>query len=323
MRTLVTGATGLVGNNVVRLLLEQGQAVRVLMRSTSDRRPLADLDIEVVHGDLREPDAIRRACQGVEGVIHSAAFIQIGWTGLEISRAINVEGSRAVALAAREAGAKLVHVSTVDTLSPGSPDSSANEDSVGEKTPCAYVVSKREAEQAVLDEVDRGLDAVIVHPGFMLGPWDWKPSSGRMLIEVARRFTPAAPVGGMSVCDVRDVAAGILAALENGASGRRYILAGYNMTYFDCWKLFAEVAGGRGPLFRMGPLFRNLCGWSGDLAAKLTGNEGSVNSAAIKMSSLFHYYNSGRAQSELGYQSRHPEESVHEAWRWFSDYGYV
>ena len=74
--------------------------------------------------------------------------------------------------------------------------------------PCPYVVSKQAGEQAVRQQIEAGLDAVIVHPGLMFGPWDWKPSSGRMMLQVARNFTPMAPTGGCSICDVRDVAAG-------------------------------------------------------------------------------------------------------------------
>ena len=111
--------------------------------------------------------------------------------------------------------------------------------------------------------VQRGLQAMIVNPAFMLGPWDWKPSSGRMLLEVALRFSPAAPLGGVSICDVRDVAAGCLAALQRGQVGRQYILAGHNMTYFEAWKLFAEAAGRRGPWSQARPPLTTLIGWCG------------------------------------------------------------
>ena len=323
MLVLVTGATGLVGNNVVRLLLDRGDQVRVLARSTSDPRPLEGLKVDVFRADIQQQEELKRAAEGAQIVVHAAAQISFGWTGLEQARAVNVEGSRNVAKAALANGARLVHVSSVDTLSPASLEQPADEETVGEKIPCSYVVSKREAEEAVRQQTEQGLDAVIVNPGFMLGPWDWKPSSGRMLIEVGRRFTPLAPVGGVSVCDVRDVANGILSAAVKGSTGRNYILAGHNMTYFDAWRLFAKVAGGRGPVGKMGPLIRTVAGSTGDLWTKLTGREGDVNSAAIKMSSLFHCYSSARAEAELNYHCRPVEQSVEDAWKWFIDNGYV
>lgn len=324
MPILVTGVTGLLGNNVVRALLEQGETVRVLARQNCDPRPLEGLDVEVVRGDLRQADQVHQACRGVRAVVHSAAHVHIGWSGLEIARQVNVEGTRHVAAAARDAGVKMIHVSSVDALGVGSPDTPANEESpVQGKVQCPYVVTKRESEQVVLEAVDQGLDACIVNPGFMLGPWDWKPSSGRMLLEVARRFTPAAPTGGCSACDVRDVAAGILAALDQGQSGRRYILAGENISYFDLWELFAEVTGSKPPRMRFGPLMRALGGGWGDFMSKLTGREGDVNSAAIAMSSLFNYYSSDRAKAELGYQPRALRSSVEDAWQWFLEHGFV
>lgn len=168
-----------------------------------------------------------------------------------------------------------------------------------------------------------GLDAVIVNPGFMLGPWDWKPSSGRMLLQVARRFTPVAPIGGCTVCDARDVAEGILAAVEQGQSGRRYILGGHPMSYFDLWWLMADVSGGRAPFIKAGPLMRWIGGAAGDVQRCMTGREPDVNSAAVGMSSLFHYYSSARAEAELGYYRRPAREAVESAWDWFLRHGYV
>ncbi|MCL4204707.1 MAG: NAD-dependent epimerase/dehydratase family protein [Pirellulaceae bacterium] len=324
MTVLVTGATGLVGNNVVRQLLNEGHSVRVLIRSACDPRPLAGLSVEVVQGDVRDSNAVRDACRGAEAVIHAAAMIHLGWRQLEPAREINVGGTRNVVAAAHEAGARLVHVSSVDTLGLGTPETPADEDTppIGQ-VPCTYVVTKREAEAVVREAIGRGLDAVIVHPGFMLGPWDWKPSSGRMLLTVARKFTPLAPTGGYSLCDVRDVTDGILAAWRRGTCGRNFILGGHNMRYADAWRLFAEVGQGAGPWFCAGPLMRVLGGRGGDLIAKITGREPDVNSAAVAMSSQYHYYHSDRAERELGYHIRPARETVVDAWQWFREHGYV
>jgi dihydroflavonol-4-reductase len=324
MTILVTGSTGLVGNNVTRLLLERGRTVRVLVRENCDPRPLAGLSVEVVHGDVRDAEAVDRACQGVTGVIHAAALVHIGWTRREEQQAINVEGTRHVAAAARTAGVRLVHVSTVDALGLGQRDRPADEDTPRhDVVPCGYALTKQAAEQVVQQHVNQGLDAVIVNPGFMLGPWDWKPSSGRMLLAVACHFTPLAPTGGGTICDVRDVADGVLAAWDRGRCGRSYILGGENLTYQELWRLMAEVTGGKPPWFRAGPLMRLLGGFGGDLWGKLTGREPDVNSATMKMSCQFHYHSSARAQAELGYQTRPLRQTIEDAWRWFLEHGYV
>jgi dihydroflavonol-4-reductase len=322
--TLVTGSTGLLGNNVVRMLLERGQAVRVLVREGCDPRPLEGLSVEVVRGDVRDADAVRRACQGVDGVVHSAAHVRIGWTGRELYRAINVEGTRNVASAAAEAGARMVHVSTIDTLGCRSLEHPADEDTPpNEGPPVPYVITKREAEQVVLDAVTRGLAACIVHPGFMLGPWDWKPSSGQLLLAVTHRGCFIAPRGSLGACDVRDVATAVVNALDRGIPGRRYITSGPAISYGRAMRLFAEVIGTRAPFTPPGPLTFAVIGRVCDLWTRLTGHEPPVNSAAIRMARVPKSYSSARAEKELGYQIRPLRQTVEDAWNWFRQYGYA
>ena len=171
--------------------------------------------------------------------------------------------------------------------------------------------------QVVQKAVSQGLDAVIVHPGFMLGPWDWKPSSGRMMLEVASGWKPLSPAGGCSVCDSRDVAAGILAAMESNCEpGREFILAGHNWTYQELWTAMAKRMGVRGPLRSAGPGMQFLAGMAGDFWTRLSGKEPDFNSAGVKMSSQFHWYDSKRAVEELGYQNRDAEESINDAGEW-------
>lgn len=320
---LVTGATGLLGNNVVRLLLERGQRVRVLVRSPVDSRPLAGLAVEVAHGDVRDQAAVRAAADGVQTIVHSAAWVQLTWLNPQLAHDVNVQGTCHVADAAREAGARLVHVSSIDALAPGTIDQPADEESPGQKLACNYVVTKRAAEREVLARVGRGLDAVIVNPGYMIGPWDWRPSSGRMLLEIAQRFAPIAPRGGISICDPRDVAAGVLSAIERGQAGRRYILAGENMTYFEAWRRFAALTGRRGPVKCMSRPAGWLVGVMGDAWERWTARESLINSAAIGLGNTSHCYTSERAAAELGYRCRPADESIRDAWEWFRANGYT
>jgi dihydroflavonol-4-reductase len=323
MKYLVTGATGLVGNNIVRQLVARGELVRVLARATSDPRALDKLPIERVSGDVREREAVAAACQGIDVVIHSAGFVHLGWTQLDQHRQINIEGTRNVAAAARAAGAKMVHVSAINALGLGRIDQPADEDSgLPGIIEVPYVVTKREAERVVQEEISRGLFATIVNPGFMLGPWDWKPSSGKMLLAVAR-FAPWAPLGAGSFCDVRDVATATITAAERGASGRRYILAGYNWTYWNAWKKMAQSACKRGPILPMGPLFRAAIVPALSLHRRLTGREGDANTAVMALGRQQHCFSSRRAQDELGYQIRPYEETLADTWTWFREYGYV
>jgi dihydroflavonol-4-reductase len=257
-------------------------------------------------------------------MIHAAADTHIGVMPRPAQVQVNVDATLALSDLAQEQEARFVFVSSVDALPAGRADSLVNEETKGEeKYPCGYVRTKRAAEAALLAKMESGLSGTIVNPGFMLGPWDWKPSSGRMLLQVATRFAPFAPTGGFSVCDVRDVAAAIVRAATSTTDHRRYILAGRNMRYIEAWRMFARLTGRRGPLCPAGPLMRLIAGKWGDARARFSGTEGDVNSAGIGMSNLYHYYDSTRAQQELAYGVRPVEESVNDAWAWFQEHGYA
>ncbi len=323
MFTLVTGATGLVGNNVVRLLTERGERVRVLVRDPTDKS-LAGLPVEVAKGDVCDPESVARAVDKVECVVHSAGRVHLGWTGLELQRSVNVEGTRNIARAAAACGARMVHVSSVDALGLGTRSQPADESCPAEgSVPCPYVVTKREAECAVMEMVDRGLDAVIVNPVYMFGPWDWKPSSGRMILQVARGMALLAPPGGNDFADVRDVAAGILAAAMRGRRGARYILGGEPLSYLEAWRMIAAHVGVRGPWRKMLAPGLFVASRVGDLLSRIRGVEGDVNSAAIAMARLEHHYSYARAAAELDYRPRPASEAIAAAWQWFVDHGYV
>jgi dihydroflavonol-4-reductase len=187
------------------------------------------------------------------------------------------------------------------------------------KTPCVYVVSKSEAEQVVREMLgSTDLDAVIIHPGFMLAPNDWKPSSGRMMLEVCKAPLVLAPSGGCSVCDARDVAAATVNAIEAGQRGHNYILAGENMSYQELFSSMLETCGQRRRAGRLGP-------WIGLVARAIDAAhrwlplpEGDINGASLAMGSLNHYYSSARAERELGYKRRPLDETLRDTWSWLA-----
>jgi dihydroflavonol-4-reductase len=323
MLTLITGATGLVGNNVVRLLVERGERVRVLVRNPADKA-LAGLPLDIAAGDVCDTAAVRRAAEGVDRIIHSAGRVHLGWTGLELHQSVNVEGTRNVAQAAKEAGVRMVHVSSVDALGLGSRDRPADEECPPEGSVlCPYVVTKRQAEQVVAKLASDGLDSVIVNPVYMFGPWDWKPSSGRMVLQIARGMALLAPPGGNDFADVRDVATGILTAAERGQRGRRYILGGEPLSYLEAWRMIAQITGVRGPWRKMLLPGLFVASRIGDLLTRVRGVESDVNSAAVAMARLEHHYSYARAAAELDYHPRPAHKAIEAAWKWFLEYGYA
>lgn len=325
MKFFVTGGTGLLGNTIVRQLSDAGHQVIALVRQSPEQEIFAGANVELVEGDLSSEAVIDATLARCDACIHAAGLIHLGWTRLEASMRVNRDGTRVLVDACHKHDRKLVHVGTVNVVAVGSRQSPVDEstpwDANGGQVPCAYVLSKRAGVEEVLNGVKRGLRAVIVHPGFMLGPWDWKPSSGRMMLEVGRMWRPLAPPGGCSACDSRDVAEATIAAVERGGDeGRQFILAGHNVTYKELWSEMATRMGTRPPLMTFGPVPNWVGGVAGDLRARWTGRESDINSAAIKMSCQFHWYHSDRARDELGYRTRDLSESLDASAEWIKSH---
>lgn len=328
MKIFVTGGTGLLGNAIIRHLCDRGDHVLALVRSEPDRQVFEGLDVTLVRGDLDDEETLRSAIFQCSGVVHSAGLIHIGWKKIAPSLRVNRDGSRLIATICRSMDTPMVHVGTVNTLAIGHRDQPSDETTPlevhGGQTPSSYVISKRAGVNAVLAESRRGLRSAIVHPGFMLGPWDWKPSSGRMMVEVQKSWRPLSPTGGCSLCDVRDVAAGTVAAMDAVIdrrlveNGREFVLAGHNWDYLRLWTEMAKRVGRRAPIKTAGVIPRTIGGWIGNTLSRFSEHESDLNSAAIAMSSQFHFHDSSRAGRELGYQNRCAEQTLDDAAEWLS-----
>ena len=288
--------------------------------AVSDQSAVGD---QSAYSDKSSP--VIQAIANCDAVIHSAAMIHIGWHKRDASMRVNRDGTRAIAQACLKHDRKLVLVGTVNTLAVATKTTTATEDTsldnAGGQVECSYVTSKRASVNEVKQAVGQGLRASIVHPGFMLGPWDWKPSSGRMMVELAKNWTPIAPSGGCSVCDSRDVAAGAIAAIEKGANdGREYILAGHNVTYRQLWDEISDRMNVKAPVMSAGPLQKWIAATVGDLWAAVSKKETDINSAGVKMSSQYHWYDCTRAEQELGYNIRPMNETLDDGAEWIREH---
>ncbi len=324
MKILVTGATGFLGNNLARKLLEQGHEIVTTVRPTSDLRSLDGLEIETVHASLTDSLAMTPVVEDVDLIVHSAAMIQLGFSKRESSIAFNVGSTEVLARAARRREIRMIHVSTVDTLAASKDGDPVTEDSANEmKYDCSYVASKRAADKEFESQIERGLDGITVCPGFMLGPNDWKPSSGEMLLFVARTPLFFVAAGGCSVVDVRDVVDGIVRTIHKGLSGEKYILGGENMTYMELWTRMAKVVGCWPPRRKISNFVATAAGRTGDFLSKFTKSEMSLNSAATEMGQLLNWYSSEKAIQQLGYSIGDVDIAIEDAWKWFKANGYV
>ena len=325
---LVTGASGLVGGNLVRTLVAQGRAVRILVRSTSQLQHLADLPLERAVGDVTDPASLRRACDGVDVVYHCAAVVSM-WQRLAPQMwTANVAGTEHLLAAIRQAGVRrLVHCSTVDAI--GLPETPADPPST-ETTPWnwdrlgldnAYARTKLESQRRVLAAAAADVDAVVVNPTYMFGAWDAKPSSGRMILEVAAGRAVGYTDGGNNFVDVEAVVDGMIAAAARGVRGECYILGGENRSYGEIFGEIARLVGVRPPRFAIPYVAARVGGWIGDGVAAVTGREPTVNTITAKMGYVRHYFDPSKAVRELGLRQPPVSAAIERAVRWFRQVG--
>lgn len=308
MRALVTGATGFLGSHLCRRLLGEGFAVRALVRPTSDRGMLEGLKLEIVEGDVTDCGSIEAAVRGAAVVIHAAAVIDYSARTASLQRSVNEGGSHTVALACRRHRIeRLIHVSSVAAVGiPGDPTRPADESFAFNlaKGPLYYHRSKRRAEALILAQVAEGLDAVIVNPASIFGPFGPGYRGAVMMAKV--RGGPIIPcfTGGLCVVHVEDVASGVLSALRYGRRGERYILGGENLTYWALAERTAEKMGLRRRILPLPALVTGTAAALFERTAVFTGGPPRISYAVHYCASRFQYYDSGKARRELGYASR-------------------
>ena len=325
---LVTGATGFVGSAVARQLLARGDAVRVLARAESDQTNIRDLDVEVVEGDLLKPETLRDAVEGCDGVFHVAADYRLWVRNPKPMFRANVDGAWAIVDAAVSAGVeRIVYTSSVAVLG-NVPGKAADEE-----TPVTYAdmigpykQSKFRAEEAVRQLiVEKGAPVVIVNPSTPIGPRDVKPTpTGRMIVEAASGKMPAYVDTGLNVVHVDDVAAGHLLAFDNGSVGERYILGGEDMPLVDILSIVARQTRRRPPSIKIPHAAIMPIAYLAEAWTRMMGeDEPFVTVEGVRMARKKMFFNSAKAERELGYTHRPADEALNDAVTWFSDNGYL
>lgn len=331
-KVLVTGASGLVGANLVRTLVEQGQTVCALLHE--DRRALVGLDVETIAADVRDQEALEKAMSGVEVVYHLAGSISLTMDSETEMKAVNTLGTHNVVTACLRCGVqRLVHFSSVDALRQEPLDRPVDEDRplVDEDQSAAvlahispYDLSKVQSEREVLMGIDHGLNAVIIRPTAMLGPYDFKPSYlGQALIQLANGRIPALVSGGFDWVDVRDVVAGALRAEQVAQAGASYLLGGNWHTIREVAELVAGVTGHAAPRFTV-PM------WLADSfapfmlkLASFNGTQPIYTRVTLNALRSNRQVNCARAVDELGYAARPLSETVRDTLTWFQEHDYL
>ncbi|MBM4279392.1 MAG: NAD-dependent epimerase/dehydratase family protein [Deltaproteobacteria bacterium] len=341
----LTGCSGLLGSNLLLSLVDDGHRVRATYRSEASIAPLrralgARADhVDFVRADLNDTGALTAAFsvdgKGVDAVFHVAAMVSILRDVTPALVRANVDGTRNVIAAARAAGVRrLVHTSSTVCIGVApAAGTDADETTTWNLREAGladgYAVTKKDAEDLVL-RAGRGadgagaLDVVVVNPGYLFGPHDARPSSGKLLLDFARGRVPGTTPGVNSFVDVRDVARGHVAAWQRGRSGERYILGGHNLGYTELFALVGSRIGRRPPRLSVPRLVGRAIGRLGDVQAAVTGREPLLTSAAIAWSFCDRFrVSSQKAQAELGYSISPLEGAVDAAFADFRSRGWL
>ncbi len=326
MQVFVTGGTGFVGANLVRLLLQKGYSVKALVRNGSNLDSLQGLEIEIVKGDLNDPDLAQQMA-GCQYLFHVAALYSLWQADAEALYHHNVLGTRNVLLSARIAGIeRTVYTSSVAAIGAGSHGQVVDESyqSPVEKLVGHYKKSKFLAEQEAMQAAATGQDIVVVNPSTPIGPLDIKPTpTGDMVLRFLRRGMPTYLETGMNFIDVRDVVAGHLLALLKGKSGDRYILGHQNWTMKQLLDLLSQITGLSAPQRAIAPWIPLTVAWVDEKVLAPLGKPPSVPLDGVRMAKQYMYYDASKAVRELGLPQSSLSLALQDAVDWFRSHGYV
>ncbi|MDM9384804.1 NAD-dependent epimerase/dehydratase family protein [Chlorogloeopsis sp. ULAP01] len=320
MRVFVTGGTGFIGANLVRLLLQEGYTVRALVRPSSRLDNLQGLNVEFIQGDLNDPDLWQQVL-GCQYLFHVAAHYSLWQKDKDLLIRHNVLGTHNILAAAQKAGIeRTVYTSSVAAIGVGAAGTAVDEtyQSPLEKLVGNYKKSKFLAEQEAMQAARAGQDVVVVNPTSPIGPWDIKPTpTGDIILRFLRRQMPFYMDTGLNFIDVRDVAKGHLLALQKGKPGERYILGNQNLTLKQLLDQLAEITGLSAPQRAIPAWLPQSVAWVDEKILTLLGKSPSVPLDGVRMATQTMYYDASKAVRELGLPQSPLSVALKDAVDWF------
>jgi dihydroflavonol-4-reductase len=326
MTTLVTGAAGFLGSHVTRQLVARGDEVRVLMRASSTNRAIADLSLEYVTGDLRDPASLDRAMKGVKRVFHVAADYRLWAKRSQDIYDSNVGGTKNLLDAARRAGVEqLIYTSTVATIAVDRPQH-PNEftDAKLEEMVGHYKRSKWLAEKEALAAAKNGLPVIVAMPTTPVGPWDWKPTpTGKIILDFLNGKMPGYVETGLNFVGVEECAGGHLLIAEKGKVGERYLLGAENLALKGMLDLLSKITGLPAPKLKIPHGLALGVAYASTAFSRLVGREPGIPVEGVKIARHMMYVDCSRARRELGFKAGPVAAALERAVRWYEANGYI
>jgi len=323
---IVTGATGHIGNVLVRELLTRGMSIRVLVLPDDDIRPLTGLNVETVYGDITDVESLKSAFKGVDIVFHLAGIVTIMPGMAAVLEKVNVGGVRNVIDACRACGVRrLVYTSSIHAVAepPHGTVIDESQPFSPERVLGDYARSKACATLLLLDEIKKGgLDGVICCPTGVIGPWDYGISNiGQLIIDFASGRLKSYVSGAYDFVDVRDIARGLILAAEKGQSGRHYIFSGAQVQVPELIKELEHDIGYPAPTYRIPAVIARVAGVLASVYYRLLRRKPVFTAYSIDVLRSNSMVSSARARRELGFNSRPWQETIRDHVEWFRTEG--
>ena len=317
----ITGATGHLGQAILRQLRIKGEDVTAIVRAGSDRNLLKGFCEKIAEAPLDDAEGLAQAFDGAAAVIHAAALIDIRRGQLKAMNKVNVTGTENVLKACRAAGVgRLVYLSSIEALNLRGERLPITEEaglSRGDAI-MEYGNTKAEATGLVVDAgLRRSPETVSLCPTSIIGPWDYKDG---LFTTMIRRFLagkmPAAIPGGFDFVDVRDAAAGVIAAVERGRTGEMYLLTGERISVKELFRILERHSGVHAPKTTLPLWSAKVSGEVCEAYSRITGRKALFTKSSIEILQVDADFDSSKARGELGYRSRTVSESLADTVKW-------
>jgi nucleoside-diphosphate-sugar epimerase len=325
MNVLVTGANGFLGHHVVMELLKRQHTVRIIVRSIQNIYFDSNL-VKVSTGDFTDYDCLISAASGADAIIHIAAITDPGLLHYEEYKKINTEGTAQIIRIANELNInRIVYISTANTIGSGTEQQPADERFKIEFpfTASFYAQSKSASESLIAEASGKAnRHMIIINPAFILGKYDTKPGSGKLLLMGYKRKLMLIPKGGKNFVAAHDVAVAVCNALTMGRNGERYLASSINLSFKEYYTLQKQVGEYEQKIIEIPDFLLTFFGKAGDIIRKY-GIKTDLCSMNIRQLLIREYYSNQKAKTELNFQETELKESIKEAIDWFKKTGKI
>ena len=320
MKILVTGATGFLGQHLVKRLLKEGHSVRIFKEKGAD----SNFSGEIITGDIRNPEEVNKAVKGCEIVFHLVGMVSY-WSKLNpLQYDINVKGTKNIVDACLiHKIEKLIYVSS--TVAVGTAEGLADE-----QTPynlsylkVGYCDTKFLAEKEINKGKDEGLNTVILCPGSMYGEGDIRKIQSDLTFDFKFPFSLLYISGGLGVVDVEDVVEGLIQAWKKENRGERYILVGENLSFYQIRKTIAQALNKKPPFICLPNWLLFLLSHLFLVISFFTGKKPKLTPEMVKFNKINFFFSNEKAKKELGINFKPFKESAVKAVKWYQDNGYL